>query len=402
MGKLRGSALGVWAMVAVVTTVTAGAALWRPAEVRLTDLSVYLGAVSGLADGNSLYDFTRGAAPFTYPPFAALIFAPLTWVPVTLVQVAWSLATAATVVGLGRLVFAHWRGEQEAGNDKPDARPATPTGGPSGDGSARERGPKGDVGLGVLALVLSAPVASDFKYGQVSLFLAGLVAVDLLALRRTAWHGVLVGVAAAIKLTPLIFVPLLWFSGRRRAAVMAAGTFVGCGTAAAMVLPGDSWRFWTGEVFQVNRLGYITGVGNQSMNGALMRLGVEAPVRSAAVLVIGGIVAALALRRGVKAAQDGDWLTAMIVVGAGSVVLSPVSWTHHQVWLVLAALLPVGGRGVAWIVAVLATMLLPVTAIGGPLFGEARLLLAVAVAAVVPLTARTRVRPGAVPAGGRR
>ena len=186
-----------------------------------------------------------------------------------------------------------------------------------------------------------------------------------------------------------------------KAALTAAGTFAGCAILAAMVLPGDSWRFWGSAVFQVNRLGYIDGVGNQSLNGALIRLGVETPGRSIAVLVVGGTVAAVALWRGVRLARRGDWLSAMVVVGAGSVVLSPVSWTHHQVWLVLAALLPVARRGI-WAAVVLAVMLLPVTALGPPLFSEARLLLAIAVAAVVPLTVPARATPAAVPAGGRR
>ncbi|XVV09442.1 glycosyltransferase 87 family protein [Actinoplanes sp. CA-131856] len=350
-GRVVGTAAGL------VAAITAGMALARPAEVRLSDLSVYLGAVSGLLDGDSLYDFTRGAAPFTYPPFAALLFAPLTWAPVTLVQVAWTLATLGTVVGLARLVTATHQKE------------------------------------GILVLLLSAPVVSDLKYGQVSLFLAALIAADLLALRRTPWHGVLIGCAAAVKLTPLIFVPLLWFSGRRRASAMAALTFVGCGAVAALALPGDSWRFWTVEVFQVDRLGYITGVGNQSLNGALLRLGAD--TRWA---VLGGVVAALALHRGARLARKGDWLSAMTVVGAGSVVLSPVSWTHHQVWLVLAALLPVTRARTAWALLVLAVMLLPATAV----FSEARLLLAIVVAAVVPLTVLSRETPAVASAAERR
>ncbi|MFF5076906.1 glycosyltransferase 87 family protein [Actinoplanes sp. NPDC000266] len=353
----------VWVTAGLVAAVTAGAALARPAEVRLSDLSVYLGAVSGLADGDSLYDFIRGAAPFTYPPFAALLLAPLTWAPVALVQAAWTLATLGTVAGLARLVVADRR--------------------------------RGTAEILTLVLLLSAPVASDIKYGQVSLFLAALIAVDLLALRRTPWHGVLIGLAAAVKLTPLIFVPLLWFSGRRRAALMASATFAGCGALAVMALPGDSWRFWTAEVFQVDRLGYITGVGNQSLNGAFMRLGLDSKL---AVLVLGGIVAALALHRGSRLARNGDWLSAMTVVGAGSVVLSPVSWTHHQIWLVLAALLPVTRARTAWAVLVLAVMLLPVTAV----LSEARLLLAIAVAAAVPLTVLSRGTPAVAPAAVRR
>ncbi|HEU4348813.1 MAG TPA: glycosyltransferase 87 family protein, partial [Actinoplanes sp.] len=204
-----------WTATAVVAATTAGAALSRPAEVRLSDLSVYLGAAAGLDHGASLYDFARGNALFTYPPFAGLVFRPLTWLPQLPVQVVWSLATVATVAGLALLVH-------------------------------REK-----AGALALVLVLSAPVSSDLRYGQVSLFLAGLIAADVLVLRRTPWCGALIGVAAAVKLTPLIFIPMLWLAGRRTAALTATATFAGCAAAGAIVLPGDSWRFWTSEMLQV-------------------------------------------------------------------------------------------------------------------------------------------------------
>ena len=170
-----------------------------------------------------------------------MLFAPLTWLPLLPVQILWTLATVATVAGLALLV-------------------------------RRDRS-----GPLALALFLSAPVSSDLRYGQVSLFLAGFIAVDVLALRRTPWFGSLIGIAAAIKLTPLIFIPMLWLAGRRRAAVTAAATFAGCAVIAAIVLPGDSWRFWTTEVFQVSRLGHITSAGNQSLNGLLLRSEVPDP-----------------------------------------------------------------------------------------------------------------------------
>jgi alpha-1,2-mannosyltransferase len=405
----------LWLATGLVAAVTVYAALRRPADLRLSDLAVYVGAVEGLADGASLYDFIRGNAPFTYPPFAGMLFTPLSWLPTLPLQIGWSLATIATVLGLGGLVLrAHRRPPGARPNataaSHPDATAGThpdATAGARPDATGRSRATR--TAAFVLALMLSAPVSSDVKYGQVSLFLAALIAVDLLALRRTPWHGVLIGLTAAVKLTPLIFIPLLWWAGRRTAAAVAAATFTGCGAIAAILLPGDSWQFWTTEVFHVSRLGYITSVGNQSLNGALMRFDVPATPRSLLALTIGGAVAAVALHRAARLARTGDWLSAMILAGAASVVLSPVSWTHHQIWLVLAALLPVRGPAwirPAWTMLVLAVMVLPVTALGAPLWSNARLLLAVAVAAAVPLAiaeaprvaGRPPVRPGAPPA----
>ncbi|GAB2565807.1 hypothetical protein Aab01nite_47040 [Paractinoplanes abujensis] len=380
----------MWLTTALTGAVTAAVVLGKPVDARLTDLSVYLGAVGGLADGDSLYDFTRGAAPFTYPPFAALVFTPLTWVPVPVVQIAWTVVTLAAVAALAVLVMRGRATADGAGNTRGQAMTAAPASGPAASAIA------------ALVLVLSAPISSNLKYGQVSLFLVVLVLTDVLLLRRTGANGVLIGIAAAVKLTPLIFIPLLWFSGRRRAAVVATLTFAGCGLVGALALPGDSWRFWTGELFHVSRLGYITGAGNQSLNGALMRLDVPDHARSVLVLAIGGGIVAAALIRAVRLAGEKYWLGATVVVGAAGIVLSPVSWTHHQVWLVLAALLPVAGPAwvrAAWPAVVVTVMLLP-------LVGESRLLLAVAVAALVPVYDGTRrwdgIRTPPTSAGGRR
>jgi len=349
-----------WVPAALVAVVTAYAALTRPAAIRLSDLGVYLGAVDGLRHGAGLYDFiSAGHAPFTYPPFAGLLFWPLIWVPTWPLQVGWTLGSLVVVWWLVRLL-----------GRKASRAVAVPM-----------------LGLGLL---LSAPVSSNLRFGQVSVLLIALVAADVLALRTTRCQGVLIGLAAAIKLTPLIFVPMLWLAGRRRAALTAAATFAGCALSAALVLPADSWRYWSTEVAHVSRLGYITSVGNQSLNGALLRLQVPAAPRIAAVLLIGGTIAAVALCRAARLGRRGDWVSALVVTGAASIVLSPVSWTHHQVWLVLAILLPVrtawhGRTRGLWTAMVLVVMVLPVTALGPPLWSNARLLLAIVVAALVPL-----------------
>ncbi|WP_212997658.1 glycosyltransferase 87 family protein [Winogradskya consettensis] len=309
--------------------------------------------MEGLRHGASLYDFvSAGNAPFTYPPFAGLMFLPLADVSVPLLQCLWTLGTLVTVVLVAQMVA------------RETALPAPAL---------------------AFVLILSAPISSNFKYGQVSVFLAAMVTADVLLMRGRRAHGVLIGVAAAIKLTPLIFIPMLWLAGRRRAAVTAAATFTTCGAVAALALPGDSWRFWTTEISHVSRLGYITSVGNQSLNGVLMRFDISATDRSLLVIVVGGGIALLALVQAGRVARRGDWLSAVAITGSASVILSPVSWTHHQVWLVFAALLPLRGRIRGyWVALVLAVMLLPVTALGPPVWSNIRFLLAVAVTTVVP------------------
>jgi alpha-1,2-mannosyltransferase len=384
-----------WLPAALAALISAWVALTRMPHVRLSDLAVYTGAVDGLTHGASLYDFiSAGDAPFTYPPFAGLVFLPLVGAPTVALQLGWTLATLAAVAGLARLLGR----DTVAGLARLLARDtvAGPARLPGRDTVADPaRLPGRRAPALALILVLSAPVASNLRFGQVSLFLVALIAVDVLALRQSRWQGLLIGLAAAIKLTPLIFIPMLWLAGRRRAAVLAAATFATCGALAGLALPGDSWRFWTTEVSQVSRLGHITGIGNQSLNAALLRIELSAPARSAVVLLIGGAIAALALHRAAVRARGGDWLSALVLTGAASLVLSPVSWTHHQVWLVLAALLPVAGPAWVrhgWPALVLVVMLLPVPALGPPLWSNSRLLLAVTIAVVLPLS--LPLRPG--------
>jgi alpha-1,2-mannosyltransferase len=360
---------GWWLVALVIAGLESAAALSRPAHDRLSDLGVYVGAVTGLRHGQSLYKFmSANHAPFTYPPFAGLILWPLTFSPTNPLRLGWTCVTVAAVVALSILLARNveppWRGRASAI---------------------------------AAVLLVSAPVSSNLRFGQVSIGLATLVAIDVLGLRHRRSHGVLIGFAAAVKLTPLIFIPMLWLAGRRRAAMVAGTTFAACGVLAWGVLPADSWRFWGTEMWRPGRLGHITSVGNQSLNGTLMRLGIVGPTRSLLVLVVAGSVAAVALRRAARLGRRGDWLSATTVVGAASVVVSPVSWTHHQVWLVLAAMMPVPGPTWArrlWCVTVLGVMTLPVTALGPPLCGDSRMVMAIVVACLLPLRGRPVPRPG--------
>jgi alpha-1,2-mannosyltransferase len=154
-------------------------------------------------------------------------------------------------------------------------------------------------------------------------------------------------------------------------------------------------------------VGNIATGGNQSLNGALLRWDVPDTARTVVVGVLGSTVIVLALIRAVRAHHNDQPLVAAVMVGAAGLVFSPVSWTHHQVWLVLAALVLVSERtrhNIWWAALVVAVMVLPVTSVGaglpgGAVIGNARLWLAIAVAAVIPFEAVRR--PGGVgaPAG---
>ncbi|MEO3775887.1 glycosyltransferase family 87 protein [Micromonospora sp. B11E3] len=208
---------GLWIAVALVVALQVAGALNRPVRDRLADLHVYWGSVRVLLDGGSLYDFAAwNDAPFTYPPFAGLLFTPLALIAEAPLRALWTSATIGVVIGLAVLVRR-------------------------ADG-LRWIDPALRVPVVALLLFGSAPVSSNLRFGQISVVLVALVLVDCLGIMPTRYRGALTGIAAAIKLTPMIFVVYWWVSGQRRTAINAVAAFGACTGVAWLVLPGESVR----------------------------------------------------------------------------------------------------------------------------------------------------------------
>ncbi|MEV8511225.1 glycosyltransferase 87 family protein [Dactylosporangium sp. NPDC051484] len=368
----RYAAFLLFVATVVAAAIQVGSSLTRPLYDRLADLHVYWGSARMLAHGRSLYDFAAGNGdPFTYPPFAGIAFMPLAYLPEAPLRILWTAATILVVAFVA------------ATTTKSDASRYLPTG--------------ILVPSAAFLLLVSAPVSSNIRFGQVSLPLAAMVMLDALEIVPPKIRGIATGIAAAIKLTPGIFILLLWVSGRRRAAAVALGTTIGCTALAWLTLPRESHRFWFTEVHNLNRIGDISVTANQSLQGVLLRLSVPDPWRAPIAVGLGLVVVAVALQRAARAYQAGNSFTAVVIVGAAGLIFSPVSWAHHQIWLVLAAFVAVSDRrslNLVWSVSVIALVVLPITSVGRSLptaviTENARFLLAVAVACLVPaVTAR--------------
>jgi alpha-1,2-mannosyltransferase len=195
----------------------------------------------------------------------------------------------------------------------------------------------------VSALALQTwPVAYTLHLGEVNLILGAMIGADLLQPRGPAgpregawWQGIGTGLAAGIKLTPLIFVAYLLLTRRVRAAVTAAVTFAATVGAGFIWLPGPSRAFWLSGVFyNQNRIGDPANPSDQSLSGAVARLaGTGDPPRAwwlVAVLLAGlaGMaVAVWAHRRGYR-------LAGFLCCALTGLLVSPLSWTHHWVWAV--------------------------------------------------------------------
>ncbi|WP_062646547.1 glycosyltransferase 87 family protein [Streptomyces maremycinicus] len=299
----RGRLLLLLTLAAVVTVFTATVPLLRD----WFDLRVYHGTVdSWIHDGGRIYDYRVPGTPygFTYPPFAAVVMLPMALVGLrTAIVTALLLDLAALAFVVRVCVGPRWRRYGWYG-----------------------------AGLAACALAVFEPLRDTFSFGQVNLLLLALVLADagLLASGRNRWAGVGIGLAAAVKLTPALFIGLLLVARRWRAAALATAVAAAATGLAALVAPDASRFYWTRALWDTSRVGRLDYVSNQSLQGVLARLGVETrAVWAVLVLAVLGWWAWRA-RRAVAA---GDWRAAFALTGLTSCLVSPVTWVHHLVWL---------------------------------------------------------------------
>jgi len=279
-----------------------------PNGANFVDLHVYLGGAAALDQPGTLYSYFYAdqtpdfPLPFTYPPFAALVFYPLTKLPFAVVALGWQLGIIAALYGVVRV------SQRLIGvSSVPAAMLWTAVG------------------------IWTEPLRSTFDYGQVNVF---LVLGALWAAYSSRWwvSGLLVGVAAGIKLTPAI--AGVYLAGMRR---WAAAGFAALVFAATVALPiaviGQQARYYFTDLLgDARRVGPIGTSFNQSWRGGISRiLGHDAGYGP---LVLAGIAVSAAVAVLAWRALAGDRLGSLLVVELFGLLVSPISWTHHWVWVV--------------------------------------------------------------------
>jgi alpha-1,2-mannosyltransferase len=278
-----------------------------PAHWPLWDVRVYWWGGQQAARGGPLY--APGARySFTYPPFAAVLFALAAHGPEG------ELAAVITVASIGALAVLCALSLGIAG--------------------VRRR-PETVFAVTALAL-LTWPVAYTLRLGEVNLILAALAGTDLL--RRHDgywWQGIATGLAAGIKLTPLIFVAYLLITRRVRAAATAAAAFAATVAVGVVLLPSPSRVFWLDGVFHDRyRIGDPANPSDQSLSGAVARLagGFDPAYRWWAVAAL--LVGLAGITVATWAHQRGHRLAGVTCCAITGLLVSPFSWTHHWVWAV--------------------------------------------------------------------
>jgi alpha-1,2-mannosyltransferase len=270
-----------------------------------------------------LYDwggFSPLALKFTYTPFAALAFAVVSVLPWT------ALWVASVVVNMAALVAALWF-----------------TFGGLGYTDRRVR--LGATLLAAAATFWLQPVVRTIYLGQINLILMAAIIWDLCQPdvradgRRRWWKGAVTGVAAGIKLVPLVFVPYLLITRRFREAAATVAGFAATVAAGFAILPHDSSQWWLHGMFLAdgNRAGFMGWAGNQSLRAIITRFagsvaaGQDPWIAAAAVALALGLTAAYLLERA------GYPVPALLATALTGLLASPISWDHHWVWIAPAA-----------------------------------------------------------------
>jgi alpha-1,2-mannosyltransferase len=277
---------------------------------RLVDLGTYL-----LGGAHALQpDLYRVVYPpthlgFTYPPFAALLSSPFAQLPVSLDQILFSWLSLVALFGVLAISF----------------RVTCPT--------LDRRTVVWWVLLLITPIGLLDPVRETLLLGQVNILLALAVIADMTVV-RPGRRGYLVGLAAAIKLTPLILVPYLLLTRQRGSWQRAIGTFIVVGAATAVLTPSASWTYWTHDVWKPNSAGWLPWVGNQGVVGVADRL-LSHTISAPTTYLLVAIISVVGLLIATRAYGVSSPILGFLVIEATESMASPVSWSHHFIWVVL-------------------------------------------------------------------
>jgi alpha-1,2-mannosyltransferase len=309
-----------WALVlAVLAWVLAGVLTFHWGGSSNFDLRIYRDAERTLSGGRTYtIHFSRAHLRFTYPPFALLLLSPLAVVPLTPLEVTWWVVSEAALVTISYLALT---------------------------GVTRFRGRQALVLAALIAGIAQCalePLRSSANYGQINMLLMLLIVTDITRVRRP-WRGLLVGVAAAIKLTPLVYLVYFLIERDFRSALRAGATFLGSIAFAWVVLPSDSVDYWLHQVAQPQHTGNVDYVSNQSWLGLVHRAPFHADhlglalwaVLELATLAAGIIAANRLLRLDRK-------IDALLALALTELLISPISWSHHWSWLILVPIVILG------------------------------------------------------------
>lgn len=308
--------------ICAVVVLTSSVSAYRHGHLP-DDLAVYRGAIDAWRSGGSLYSFHRANGDgFTYPPGAAIILTWIHYVDPAILSAIWVILSGGALWACSLSLHRYCR---------------VPTGFAFG------------------LLLFSAAGRSNVLFGQISVFVFALCLIDC-CLVPERHRGYLSGIAAAIKLTPVLFIGYFlvrreWGNALRSAAAAATLTLAG-----AVAMPNEFLQYAHSGLLSVASVSDWDSEGNQSIRAVLARLSVPHYETISSVLGLILVVAVLAFVRTARPRRLDGW----VLIGLVTILISPISWTHHRLWLTVPLLMPWLWRGpfraAAWCLATIASL----------------------------------------------
>jgi alpha-1,2-mannosyltransferase len=302
------------------------AVLWTLVGWRLTaharqrlplDFQVYRDAALSALHGGATYQrhFTYVHLNFTYPPFALGILTALTVLSAIATLAIWQFLSAVSLVAVVGLTLR------------------------SSTRLSRRVVVLVALVVSAASILLLQPVRSSLDFGQINFFLMLAIVFDVLR-PRSAARGVLVGLAAAMKLTPLMYVTYFLMTRDRSAALRAGATFVGALVIAWLIFPRDSATYWFHQAFSPGHKGGAGSIVNQSWFGLVRRFASTlGPFTNVVWLTLCLATLATGILLARRYLSVGRPVEAILALALTELLVSPISWVHHWSWIVLLPVL---------------------------------------------------------------
>ncbi|MFW8622339.1 alpha-(1-2)-mannopyranosyltransferase MptD [Corynebacterium glutamicum] len=294
------------------------------------DAAVYREGALALVNGESLYaqPFDMGdiSLPFIYPPIGAILFAPWGYFDFITVELAGNLVVIGSSLLLLLCLYLVTNAVL-SGRDKLLAFTIAAISWP-------------------IAL-FAEPVFLNADLGQINILIMALVVMDLLPIKRRIPRGVLIGLAAAIKITPLAM--LLYFLVKKdfRGIINAVISLLAFTAIGAVLAWENTKEFFSSTLLNLSAEGDsgvdTTFQSNSSIQAMLYRWWTsKADAEASSLPTILWIVLSLIAVAAVaylmhQLFSRGLHVEAVMVNAMLMLLISPISWSHHWVWLPLWA-----------------------------------------------------------------
>lgn len=273
----------------------------------------------------TLNDHGVDKPPFTYPPFAAMLFLPFAFMPLEVGMVIMVVGSAVVAWWISTIIYNYVNAR---GRELP---------------LQQYFGRAGTIAVLTILVVAAGPWQRTLDLIQINPFITALILADFVRPATRVPRGVLIGIAGGVKLTPLVFGLILLvrrdWKGIATLGVSFAAT-VGIGF---LVIREESLTFWFHAVHDTSRVGWFSYFDNVSIMGTLTHAGLQHHLTATALSVVQValtllivLVTAVLLVPLIRARA----LMAQLALTAFMMLqISPISWSHHNTWypLMLAA-----------------------------------------------------------------